>query len=148
MGADVARFFSIILVAAISGCATAGPPPAPPPPPAPIVSYDGHYRGTIRLTSTSRVVSGAGSNWCKTPPAISLSVQNNEFTFVLAHPNLPRDGGDSLSPTFVVPISPNGAFRAFNRNGTSEITGLITESHMAGRIRGAGCSYAFTAERS
>ena len=79
---------SVILIAAMGGCATSGPLPSPPTPTASPVSFDGNYRGSIKLTSSG--VSGGQTNWCDTPPAISLSLQNNAFSYVLAHPNVPR----------------------------------------------------------
>jgi hypothetical protein len=148
MRAQVANLLRFIPIAAISGCATAGPPPASPPTPAVAVSFDGNYQGTIRLTSTSSAVSGAGSNWCDTPPVISLSVQNSAFSYVLAHPNVPRDSSYSLSPTFAVTVAPGGSFHASSQNGEAEMAGHITGLHMAGQISGTGCGYAFTAERS
>ena len=147
---EATKFFKVILwAAAISGCTTAALPPAAPAiqPPVPAVSFDGNYRGTIQLASTSRVVSGAAGNWCDTPPTLSLSVRNNEFRYILTHPHLPQDSSDSLSPIFEVTIRSTGTFRASNRNGTSEIMGMITGSHMVGEIRGSGCSYTFTADR-
>jgi hypothetical protein len=97
-----ARLANIILITAMTGCATSGPPPASPPPMAVPISFDGNYRGMIRLTSSN--VSGGQSNWCDTPPVISLSLQNNAFSYVLAHPNVPQDSNHSLSPTFAVTV--------------------------------------------
>jgi hypothetical protein len=148
MRAQVVKFVKIVPVVAMSGCTTAGPPPVSQQPTPPAVSFDGNYRGTIRLTTTSSAVSGAGSNWCDTPPALSLSVQNSAFSYVLAHPNVPRDSSYSLSPTFSITVGPDGSFHASSQNGEAEIAGRITGSQMAGQISGAACGYAFTAERS
>jgi hypothetical protein len=103
---------------------------------------------TIQLTSASSAVSGAGSNWCDTSPVISLSIQNNEFSYVLEHPNLPRDKSGFLSPIFVARVAPDGSFRAASPNGSAAMTGIITGSRMSGQINGTGCSYTFTAEKS
>jgi len=148
MRVGVAKLSTIVLIAAMSGCATSGPPPAPPAPlpTAAPVSFDGNYRGTIRLTSSAGMV--ANSNWCDTPPAISLSVQNGAFSYVLAHPNLPQDQTGSASPTFAVTVAPDGSFDASSPNNSAEMVGRITGSQMAGQINGTGCDYAFTAERS
>jgi hypothetical protein len=148
MPAGLARFANIILIAAISGCSASGPPAATPSPTAVSVSFDGSYRGTIQLISTSSIVSGAQSNWCNTPPVISLSLQNNVFSYVLAHPNVPQDSGYSLSPAFSVAVHPDGSFDTMSQNGGAEMIGRITGAHMTGQINGAGCNYAFTAERS
>ncbi len=139
-----AKLTSLILIAAIGGCATAGPPPVPPPPMATPYSFDGTYRGAIKLTSSA--VTGAQSNWCDTPPVISVAVRNNSFDFVLAHPNVPKD--PSLSPRFTVPVAPDGSFDASSPNGEAEMTGLISASQMTGRINGTGCGYSFTAAKS
>jgi hypothetical protein len=144
---DFTKLSGIILIAAISGCVTAGPPPvAPAPPAAAPASFDGTYRGTIQLTSSA--VSGAESNWCNTPPVLSLSIKNGVFSYVLLHPNVPQDSGYSLSPTFTVPISPGGSFDATSVNGEAEMVGSITGAHMEGRINGSGCGYAFIADKS
>jgi len=143
MRAGYATLSSIILVTAVSGCATSNPPPAPA---APAVSFDGTFQGTIRLTSSG--VSGVESRWCDTPPAISLSIKNNAFSYVLMHPNVPRDSHYSLSPAFAVSVTPDGSFDATSPNGEAEMIGSITGSHLQGRINGTACGYAFTAEKS
>jgi hypothetical protein len=126
MRAGVQRLANVILVTAMGGCATSGPPPVPPPPTAPLVSFDGNYRGSIRLTSSG--VPRGQTNWCDTPPAISLSLQNNAFSYVLAHPNVPKDSTYSLSPTFAVAVAPDGSFNATSQNGEAQMVGRITGS--------------------
>lgn len=147
MRARSAKFADIILIIAVGGCAASGPPATSPSPPPVRVSVDGDYRGTIQLTSASSLISGAQSNWCNTPPALDLSLRNNTFSFVLAHPNIPKDSGYSLSPTFSVAVAPDGSFDATSQNGESEMVGRITGSRMTGQINGTGCAYSFSAER-
>jgi hypothetical protein len=146
MPAGTKRLASVILITAIGGCATSGPPPVPPPPTALPTSFDGNYRGSIRLTSSG--VSGSQSKWCDTPPAISLTLQNGAFSYVLVHPNVPKDANYSLSPTFAVVVAPDGSFNSTSQNGEAQMVGRITGSHLAGQISGTACGYAFTAERS
>jgi hypothetical protein len=146
MHARMAKLASVILITVISGCATSAPPPATLPPMAVPVSFDGNYRGTIQLTSSG--MSGTQSEWCDTPPVISLSVQNSAFPYVLLHPNLPQDSIFSLSPNFTVAIAPDGSFDAISQNGEAEMAGRVTGSGMAGQINGTTCGYAFTAKRS
>jgi hypothetical protein len=148
MRAQVAKLVKIIPIASMSACTTAGPPPASLPPTPAAVSFDGNYRGTIRLTATASAVSGTGNNWCDTPPVLSLSVQNGAFRYVLTHPNVPQDSSYSLSPTFAITVAPGGSFHASSQNGEAEMVGRFSGSHMAGQISGSACSYAFTAERS
>jgi hypothetical protein len=148
MRAGLTKITTTILIIAVSGCATSGPPAASPAPPAAPVSFDGNYRGTIQLTSTSSIVSGAQSNWCNTPPAISLSLRNNAFSYVLAHPNVPQDSGYSLSPTFSVAVHPDGSFDATSQNGEANMIGRIAGPHLTGQINGTGCGYGFAADRS
>ena len=136
------------LVIAASGCATSGPPAVSPPPTAAPVVFDGNYRGTIQLTSSSSLVSGAQSNWCNTPPVISLALQNNAFNYVLVHPNVPQDSGYSMSPNFSVSVQPDGSFNATSRNGEANMVGRITGARMTGQINGTGCGYGFAADRS
>ena len=123
---------------------SAKPPPAPPAPQPVPVSYDGNYRGTIRVKT--HTLGGPNSNWCDTPAKISISVRQNTFKYLLAHPNLPPD--PDLSPTIEVSsISPDGSFDGYPVNGGPEMFGTITGSHMQGEIQGLGCSYIFSAER-
>jgi hypothetical protein len=145
MRAKITKFVSVVIIIAMTGCTTSGPAPVSPKPSPPPVSFDGNYQGTIRLTASG--VSGAENNWCDTPPAISLSVRNGAFSYVLAHPNVPRDSADSLSPTFAVAIAPDGSFDATSRNGEAEMIGHIVGSHMTASINGTGCNYAFSADR-
>jgi hypothetical protein len=144
MRMDLTRLANIAFIAALGGCSNMSPPPAPPPPMATPYSFDGTYRGTIKLTSSA--ARGAQSNWCDTPPAITFVVQNNRFNYVLAHPNVPKDG--SLSPEFSVPVAPDGSFDATSPNGTAEMTGLISASRITGQIMGTGCGYSFTLNQS
>jgi hypothetical protein len=146
MRASLAPLIKIVLMAVVSGCTTSGPPPASPLPTAAPVSLDGNYRGTIRLTASA--VSGAQANWCDTPPVISLLLQNNAFSYILAHPNLPKDSNYSLSPSFAGAVASDGSSDVTSQNGEAEMVGRITGSRMVGQINGTGCSYAFTAERS
>jgi len=141
MHSPVLRLVGTILGLALSGCSTPAPAPAPPPPPvsAPI-SFDGDYSGAIQITAQAPEVT---NGWCDTPPRFSVSVRNNAFTYVLAHPNA---GG--FARTFQVAIGPDGSFGAQTTNGTASMTGQITAARMAGQITGEGCDYAFTAQHS
>jgi hypothetical protein len=135
---------AIAMLLALAACSSK-PPPAPPTPQAAYVSFDGIYHGRIRVTS--HTLGGPNSNWCDTPPAISLSVKQNSFGYLLAHPNLPPD--PDLSPTIqVTEISPDGSFNGFPIDGGPEMVGSITGSHMEGEIHGLGCAYTFAAEKS
>ena len=134
------QLVSIVLGLALSGCSTPAPAPAPPPPaPAP-VSFDGEYSGTIQITAKAPE---AGQSLCDTPPRFFVSVRNNAFTYVLAHPN-----AAGFSSTFQVPIDPDGSFGAQTTNSDTSMTGRITGTRMTGQITGEGCDYAFTAQHS
>ena len=100
----------------------------------------------IQLSSSG--VSGVEDKWCNTPPVIALSVRNNVFNYVLAHPDVPQDPAYPLSPMFTVAVAPDGSFDAISVNGEAEVAGRITGSHIAGQINGSTCGYAFSAERS
>jgi hypothetical protein len=136
----------IIIISALGGCATSPPPPVPPTPAASPISFDGNYRGSIQLTSSG--ISGGQTGWCDTPPAISLFLQKGAFSYVLEHPNVPKDSSYSLSPTFTVVVAPDGSFNTMSQNGEAQMVGRITGSHLAGRIDGSACGYAFAAEKS
>jgi hypothetical protein len=147
MRVEVARLANLILIIAIGGCTTPKtPPPLSATPASTPASFDGTYRGSIRLTSSG--ISGGQTNWCDTPPAIALSLQNNTFNYILEHPNVPRDSNYSMSPTFAVAVAPDGSFNATSQNGEAQMVGRVTGSHLAGQINGTACGYAFTADRS
>jgi hypothetical protein len=143
MRASIAKTSSVILSIAISGCVTANQPPSTPPPPPPSVSFDGTYTGTIHLTSSSVSGNPLQANWCDTPPQISLSVQNNRFTYHLTHPNVPQ--GMSLNLNAIV--GPDGTISGSDVNGAAQMDGLVAASQMSGHINGSACNYAFTAQR-
>jgi hypothetical protein len=146
MRAGPARLANIIIISALSGCVTSGPPPAPPPPATAPVSFDGNYQGSIKVTSSG--ISGGQTSWCDTPPALSLSLQKGTFSYVLLHPNVPKDSNYSLSPTFTVVLAPDGSFNAMSQNGGAQMVGRITGSHLAGQINGTACGYALAADKS
>jgi hypothetical protein len=128
---------------ALSGCA----PPPPPPPPAPVVSYDGTYRGMVTLTDSGAGVPREG---CITVPQIVLQVKNNAFTYTQVHPkanvtapNMPIESADAI---YTVSIAPNGTFSGQSQlSGT--ISGVIAGTHMTGTIEGLVCVYSFSADR-
>ena len=136
---------TIATLLALGACSSKPPPPVSLTPKAASVSFDGTYRGRIRVSSHQ--LGGPNSNWCDTPQAISISIHHNAFKFRLAHPNLPPD--PDLSPTIeVATISPDGSFSGLPINGGPEMVGSITGSHMEGKIHGLYCAYVFAAERS
>jgi len=140
--------FALATILAMGACSSGDisglPPPAPPTPKAAAsVSFDGTYRGRIQVTSTS--LRGDHRNWCDTPEAMSVSIQHNAFSYVLAHPNLPP--GPTYSPTFEVSVALDGSFAGAPRNGGPQMAGRITGPHIEGEIHGLGCGYAFTAEK-
>jgi hypothetical protein len=135
---------TIAVLLALGACSEPSKPLDPVNSTATPVSFDGTYLGTIRVSSTS--LRGAHRNWCDTPPALSLSIQDNAFSYVLAHPNLPAD--PTYSPTLEVAVARDGSFEGAPRNGGPQMVGHITGSHMEGEINGLGCGYAFTAERT
>jgi hypothetical protein len=138
---------TLAVLALIGACTRSEPPLAPPPPSLTSpVSFDGTYRGSIRVTSAG--ISGGQTNWCDTPSAISLSLQNSTFNYVLLHPNVPKDSNYSLSPTFAVAVGPDGSFNATSQNGEAQMVGQITGSQLSGQINGTACNYAFTADKS
>ncbi len=127
----------------LGGCT----PPPPPPPPAPVVSYDGTYRGTVTLTG---VGAGIPREGCVTDPKLVIQVSRNAFTYVQSHPKsdvtAPGVQPVSATTTYSVKVAPNGSF-----SGQSEVagsmTGTISGTHMAGTIEGIVCVYSFTADR-
>jgi len=143
MHSSARRISAVVLGVALTGCSTPGPAPAPPAPVSAPASFDGKYIGTIRTTAQAPEIR---RGWCDTPSRFSVSVKNNAFTYVLAHPNLNLPA--SVASTFQAAIGPDGSFGAQTTNGNTSMTGRITETGMAGQINGEGCDYAFGAQRS
>jgi hypothetical protein len=143
---SLARLAGTLLVAAATGCTSSAPSSAPSSPVTSSRSFDGNYRGTIRLTSSS--VRGDQGNWCDTPPAISFTLSNNTFNYVLVHPNVPQDPKYSMSPSFTVKVADDGSFDTRSDNEDAQIVGQIEGSQITGKINGTACGYAFVANRS
>jgi hypothetical protein len=144
MRAAISRTPSVILIIAISGCGAIGQSAPALPAAAPVAfSFDGTYTGTIRLTSSSTSANPYEANWCDTPPQISLTIQNNAFTYHLTHPKVPK----GLSLTIAANVAPDGSISGSDANGEAAMDGLIAGSQIAGHINGTACNYAFTANR-
>jgi hypothetical protein len=105
------------------------------------VSFDGVYKGQIRITDMAS--EARGQKWCDTNPRWVVMVKGNAFHYTLAHPYAPQ--GDR---EFDVAIAPGGTFSSETVNGEATMTGRINGSHMEGAIHGLGCGYAFAADRS
>jgi hypothetical protein len=106
---------------------------------APISSFDGAYRGTIRITSMAD--EAKGTSWCATPGQPIITVVNGQFGYTVPHPNAPGNP----SPTFQATVAQDGSFVGQSNDGT--ISGRVSGTHMEGRIDGAACIYAFAADR-
>ena len=127
------------LATIVCGCGNAQPPP--PLPAQPAVSYDGHYVGTIRSA-----VSVQNQTWCETPPALTVVVSGNAFSYTLPHPNLPHE--PFYNPNFAIRIAPDGSFNGPGGDlAIATMTGRITGTHMTGQIDGTDCSFEFAADR-
>jgi hypothetical protein len=142
MRAATAKVSCAVLTLAIAGCATNQPPPTPPPP-APVFSFDGTYNGTIHLTSSAVSGKKHKANRCDTPPQLSLTVQNNAFSYLLTHLNTPK----GVSLTLTAKVGPDGSIAGSDVSGGTTMDGLIAGSQMSGHINGTACNYAFTAVR-
>jgi hypothetical protein len=105
------------------------------------VSFDGVYTGQIRLTTMA--APARGQRWCDTDSHWNVSVKGNAFHYTLSHPHLPQADRD-LSAT----IASDGTFSGSTINGDVTMAGRIIGAHIEGSIKGVGCSYAFTADRS
>ena len=57
-----------------------------PSSPAPAVSWDGTYRGTVRITGLGSEVQ---RQRCETAPQIVCRMANNAFSYAMSHTNAP-----------------------------------------------------------
>jgi hypothetical protein len=142
MRAVTAKLSCAVLTLAFAGCASNQPPPMPPPP-EPVFSFDGIYNGTIHLTSSAASGKKYKANSCDTPPPLSLTVQNNAFSYPLTHPNVPK----GMSLTITAKVGPDGSIAGSDVSGGTTMDGLIAGSQMSGHINGTVCNYAFAAVR-
>ena len=114
----------------------------PPPGPAPITTFDGSYRATIRLGNSSAIASGTAQSWCQTPGQPLITVANGQLTYTVPHPNLPG----TPAPVFSATFAEDGSFFGQVINGT--MSGRVTGSHITGKIDGQGCIYTFNGDRA
>ncbi len=106
---------------------------------APTVSWDGNYRGIVRVTGLG---SGVQSKWCETDPQFIVQVTGNSFTYAMPHPNVPHNP----TPVYSAVIAPDGTFRTEMLSGM--MAGQVVGRRMSGTINGSACVYAFSADRS
>jgi len=145
MGYLVAAMGLVLAGGGLAGCVPRAPAPPPPAPAAPALSYDGTYRGTVRLSGLGAGVPAQG---CATDPNIVLQVQNNAFTYSQPHPQAATSGpGGSATVVYAVAIAPDGSFSGQSQvSGT--MTGTVQGGHMSGTINGLECVYSFFADRA
>jgi hypothetical protein len=106
---------------------------------APVASFDGAYRSTIRITSEA--VEAKGTSWCITPGQPVITIANGQFSYTVSHPNAPGNP----APTFQATVARDGSFVGQGNDGT--ISGRVSGTHMEGSIDGAACNYAFAGDR-
>jgi hypothetical protein len=127
------------VVAVLASCAA---PPPPPAPPAPLVSFDGHYSGSIQLSGQASA--SKGTNWCTIGSGMAVTVSHNSFSYVLGHPNLAQ----APTLTFEATIGQDGGFNVITVNGDASMVGRATASRIDGTIAGSFCTYTFALYRS
>ena len=147
---------SLALGMVVWGCAS--PPPAQSGAAAmpSTTSYDGHYEGVLQLDQQVQAI--AGKPQCATDAQLSLQVTNDQFTYVLTHPNAvgtsPALTAQATTVTYTATIAPDGSISG-NGNMSVDgmpslvgtITGHVSGTHMTGQIEGLLCAYTFTADR-
>jgi len=107
------------------------------PAPVPVATFDGSYRDTIRIASTTVV-----AFWCDTPGQPFITVANGQFTYVVPHINVIG----SPAAMFPAVMAPDGSFQGNTNDGV--ITGHIDGTHIEGRLDGEVCIYTFSGERT
>ena len=134
------RLCPMVLMLMMAGCAGPMVPDRPSEmAPAPVTSFDGSYRNTIRMTSSSQIIKGTST--CETPGQPIITVANGQFSYAVPHPNFPGNP----TPTFQATMAQDGSFVGHANDGT--ISGRVSGTHIEGSIDGAACIYAFTGDR-
>jgi hypothetical protein len=127
----------MVLLLMITGCAGPMGTMHTDPPPAFVTSFDGSYRDTIHITSTIM-----DPSWCQTPGQPVITVANGQFSYAAPQSNV----ANSPTPVFQAVMAQDGSFQGQTNSGIA--TGLVSGTHMEGRLDGAVCIYAFSADRS
>jgi hypothetical protein len=104
-----------------------------------VTSFDGSYRSTISITSSSDETKGTA--WCVTPGQPIITVANGQFSYTVPHPNVPGNP----TPTFQATVARDGSFVGHANDGT--ISGRVSGTHIQGSIDGSACIYAFDGDR-
>jgi hypothetical protein len=130
---------SMVLSFVLAGCAGSMGTMHADPATAAVTSFDGSYRSTIRITSSGD--EAKGTDWCVTPGQPIITVANGRFSYTVPHPNVPG----TPAPTFQAALARDGSFVGQANDGM--ISGRVSGTHMQGSIDGAGCIYAFDANR-
>jgi len=129
----------MIVVLATAGCAGSMGTIHPDTTAAPVTAFDGAYQTTIRITFVAD--EAKGTDWCQTPGQPVITVASGQFSYTVAHPNVPGNP----SPTFQAIVSKDGTFVGQGNDGT--ILGQVSGTHIQGSIDGSGCGYDFTGAR-
>ena len=128
--------FALMLI----GCAGEMGPIRTEPSPLPVTSFDGSYRTIIRSTGSAAVAEAA--DWCQTPSQSIVTVANGQLNVPVPHPNLPGNP----SPNYQATMAQDGSFSGQSASGS--LSGRVSETHIDGRIDGAGCLYTFSGHRT
>ena len=133
------RCCTMVWMLMITGCAGSMGTMHADPITMPVMSFDGAYRGTIRMTPSAG--DAKGISWCQTAGQPVITVANGQFSYAVPHPNVPGNP----TPSFQATMARDGSFSGQGNEGT--ISGNVHGTHMEGSIDGSGCIYAFTADR-
>jgi hypothetical protein len=106
---------------------------------APVTSFDGSYRNTIRLISSAGAAEG--TVWCDSPGQPIITVANGQFSYDVPHPNVPGDATSNVQAT----MAQDGSFAGQVVGGS--ISGRVSGTHVEGTIDGQACVYAFAGDR-
>ena len=106
---------------------------------APVTSFDGSYRNTIRVIRSAGAAEG--TTWCDSPGQPIITVANGQFNYAVPHPNVPGDATSSVQAT----MAQDGSFSGQVVGGS--ISGRVSGTHIEGTIDGQACVYAFAGDR-
>ena len=107
---------------------------------APVTSFDGSYRNTLRMAGSFG--SSQVAAWCQSPGQPVITIEAGSFTYAVPHPNVPGNA----TPVFRATMAEDGTFSGQIVAGV--MTGRIDGTRIIGQIDGSACVYDFAGART
>jgi hypothetical protein len=131
----------------VSGCTRQAEQSGPPPVPPPVVSFDGRYEATMRVTGAS---GATPISQCATSSRSSIDVRNGQFSLAVPHPGVATATPSLASrttPIYNATIRQDGGITGTSNDTNTTMEGRVSGNRMSGQIYGLLCYYEFSADR-